>query len=314
MPTIRLWAETFDEVAPGAIEGIYLVGSAALDDWHPHSSDIDIVAITAEPADEEMAGALLTAHAVFTERCAGGPSVDGPFVAWGDLVVSPQASARPWTLDGRFYHDAECFELNPVTWYTLAHHGVRLRGPEPAELGIPVDDADRVRFVIDNSISYWDEVHKDFVGALGELGPDGTLPSSVPIWCLLGACRMLYTATTGGVTSKSQAGLWAAEEIGDDSGVLKEVVRLRAEPDQPVARALLSDAAQLMGYVIRLIKATDDRVRAIDPADFRPEFMSASIRSVAATSTPSPEGVSWPPPTQPAQSPPAGPDRYVQGE
>ena len=62
---------TYDEIAPRSIEGLYVIGSIALDDWKPHSSDIDIVAITTEPADEETAATLLTAHAVFSERCPG---------------------------------------------------------------------------------------------------------------------------------------------------------------------------------------------------------------------------------------------------
>jgi hypothetical protein len=250
-PVIRDWANTFDEIAPNTIEGIYVVGSAALDDWHAHCSDLDIVAVTAEPADEEMAGSLLTAHAVFAERHPG-TTVDGPFVAWGDLIIGPQGVTRPWTLDGGFHHDAECFELNPVTWYTLARYGVALRGPTPAELMIPTDEEERVRFVIDNAMSYWTSVHGEFAGALGELGLYDTLPSSVPIWCLLGACRMLYTATTGDVASKSAAGLWAADQL--DLDVCSQVVELRSVAEEPVGFKLLTDAAAAMGEALKRIK------------------------------------------------------------
>ena len=162
--TIRLWVETFDEIAPRTLEGLYVVGSVALGDWQPHSSDVDIVAITAEPADQDMAGALLTAHAVFTERHPA-PTVDGPFLAWGDLIAGPPGVTRPWTLDGQFHHDAECFELNPVTWYTLAEYGVRVRGPEVGELSIAVDTDERVRFVIDNANGYWKTVHEQLAHA-----------------------------------------------------------------------------------------------------------------------------------------------------
>ena len=250
---VRLWVETFDEIAPRTIEGLYVIGSVALDDWQPRSSDIDVVAITAEPADEDMAGALLTAHAVFAERSPA-RTVDGPFLAWGDLLASPQGVTRPWTLDGSFHHDAECFELNPVTWYTLANYGVRVRGPELAELAIPVDVDDMVRFVIDNALSYWTVVHDQFVAALGELRPSDTLSSSVPVWCLLGACRMLYTALTGDVASKTAAGRWVGDLMGDAHGnTCEAVVALRAESDHDVGIELLRAACATMADVLKRI-------------------------------------------------------------
>ena len=251
--TIRLWIETFDEIAPRTIEGLYVIGSVALDDWQAHSSDIDVVAITAEPADDDMAGALLTAHTVFAGRSPA-RTVDGPFLAWGDLLASPQGVTRPWTLDGRFHHDAECFELNPVTWYTLATYGVRVRGPDLAELAIPTDVDDMVRFVIDNARSYWTVVHEQFVAALGELRPSDTLSSSVPVWCLLGTCRMLYTALTGDVSSKSAAGLWAAELMGGTHrDTCEAVVALRAERDIEVGSELLRAMSDTMAAALQRI-------------------------------------------------------------
>ncbi|MEO6124724.1 MAG: nucleotidyltransferase domain-containing protein, partial [Ilumatobacteraceae bacterium] len=58
--TAQAWIRTMDEIAPEVVEGVYVVGSIALEDWQPHSSDIDIIAITAEPADDEMSGTLRT--------------------------------------------------------------------------------------------------------------------------------------------------------------------------------------------------------------------------------------------------------------
>ena len=148
------YLEIVDSCAPGLVEGLYVVGSFALDDWHEGTSDIDIVAVTAEPATDEDAGALLTAHAVLAEQQPS-PFIDGPYVAWGDLITPPMALHRPWTLDGQFHHDAECFELNPVTWYVLATYGVTVRGPTVDRLGVYVDVEARTHFVVDNLRSYW---------------------------------------------------------------------------------------------------------------------------------------------------------------
>ena len=258
LETVQEWVRVFDEIAPGALEGLYVVGSAALKDWQPGASDIDIVAITAEPADEDMAATLLTAHAVFTERHPG-MAVDGPFMAWGDLVVAPQGVTRPWTLDGHFHHDAECFEINPVTWLTLARYGIRVRGPKLADIPIPHQAVEVVRFVVDNALSYWRTVHAELRGALGELGTTDTLPSSVPVWCLLGVSRMLYTATTADVTSKSGAGRWAAGILDETNRpICREVVALRERPEEPVSRELLEATEQAMADVLRRIRKFAD--------------------------------------------------------
>ncbi|MGZ6986890.1 MAG: nucleotidyltransferase domain-containing protein, partial [Ilumatobacteraceae bacterium] len=62
------YLEIVDSVAPGMVEGLYVVGSFALDDWQPGRSDIDIVAVTAEPATDEDFGSLRTVHALLAER------------------------------------------------------------------------------------------------------------------------------------------------------------------------------------------------------------------------------------------------------
>ena len=146
------------------------------------------------------------------------------------------------------------FELNPVTWYTLATYGVRVRGPEPADLQIPVEREAMLRFVVDNAHSYWGVVHEQFKAATSELVESDTLPSSVPVWCLLGACRMLYTASTGDVTSKSGAGLWVAEVVGEGHRAACEMaVELRAQPEQPVTLEALRASVDAMGDVLQRI-------------------------------------------------------------
>jgi hypothetical protein len=123
------YLEIVDSNAPGMLEGLYVVGSFALDDWHEDRSDIDIVAVLAEPATDEDFGVLRTVHALLDERQPQ-PNIDGPYLAWGDLIAAPATGLhRPWTLAGDLHHDGECFEINPVTWYTLATYGVTVRGP-----------------------------------------------------------------------------------------------------------------------------------------------------------------------------------------
>lgn len=199
------YLELADAHAPGLVEGLYVVGSYALGDWVEGSSDVDVVVVTAEPATDDDFGSLLAVHALLQERQPT-PHVDGPYVAWGDLVVEPATGLhRPWTLDGTLRHDGDCFEINPVTWYTLARYGVTVRGPAPDRLGIATDVEARIRFVVGNLQGYWREVANSVLTACAAEQPPRWEAASF-VWCALGALRLHYTAFTGDVTSKRGAG------------------------------------------------------------------------------------------------------------
>ena len=203
------YVEIVDQCAPGLLEGLYVVGSYALDDWHDDRSDIDIVAVMAEPATDDDAGNLRTAHALLTEHQPR-PFVDGPYLAWGDLITPPMSLHRPWSLDGVLHHDGECFELSPVTWYTLATSGVTVRGSSVDRLGIYLDVDARVRFAVDNLASYWKALAAD-VSRVFEQHPQRRFDAASFEWCALGALRLHRTAFCGDVVSKRMAGEYGLE-------------------------------------------------------------------------------------------------------
>lgn len=204
------YLELADSVSPGMVEGLYVVGSYALDDWVDGASDIDIVAVTAEPATDLDFGSLRTVHALLADQQPL-PHIDGPYVAWGDLVVEPATGLhRPWSLGDALHHDGDCFEINPITWYTLATYGVTVRGPAAQTLGIPTDVEARIRFVIDNLSGYWSDVATGLIAACARAEPP-TFDAAALVWCTLGPLRLHFTAFTGDVTSKRGAGLYGLD-------------------------------------------------------------------------------------------------------
>ena len=123
----------------------------------------------------------------------------------GDLVVPPVAVHRPWVLDGEYHVDGESFEINPVTWYTLASYGVAIRGEFRDRLGVYVDAADRRSWVAENLDTYWRGVADALATGVADSDESewgGEILESVA----LGVARMLYTFETGDVASKSAAG------------------------------------------------------------------------------------------------------------
>jgi hypothetical protein len=243
------YLEIVDSCAPGLVEGLYVVGSFALDDWRPGHSDIDIVAVTAEAATDDDAGNLRTAHALLSEHQPR-PFIDGPYLAWSDLITPPMSYHRPWTLDGILRHDGDCFELNPVTWYVLGHHGVTVRGPSSDRLGVYLDVEARVRFVVDNLASYWTSLAHDIEKVCDE-HPDRRFTADSFEWSALGALRLHRTAFVGDVVSKRGAGEYGLEVApGELHPMLHHALSVRAGADEPdgVSAAEMRQCADLIRW------------------------------------------------------------------
>lgn len=193
--------------APGLIEGLYLVGSVALNDFRPQSSDIDFVAVTDKRPKARELAALDRVHYRLRKRRRQ-PYFDGIYVTWDELTRAPvQGVPGPSSHDNRFYASAQG-EWNPVTWHTLTQQGVRCHGPEMTELTIWNDVAVLAAWTNDNLDNYW-----RWWLARGEqlFTRDGAahLTAWACAWCVLGVSRLHYTLATGEITSKEGAGVYA---------------------------------------------------------------------------------------------------------
>jgi hypothetical protein len=256
---VSTYLEIIDSEMPGFVEGLYIVGSTALGDWVDGASDVDVVVVTAEPATDDDFGALRAVHAILAEQQPH-PCIDGPYLAWGDLVVEPATGLhRPWTLNGQLHHDGDCFEINPITWYTLATYGVLARGPAINRLGVPTDVEARVRFVTDNIQTYWSSVSDDVARAC-DRDPAARFDAASFVWCALGALRQHYTAFTGDVTSKRGAGEYGLQVAPTEfHAALTTALEFRADGEQG------DTDATLMAQASRIIRWCVDEVKAAMP-------------------------------------------------
>jgi hypothetical protein len=232
-PSVQCVVQTYlaavDEEAPGLVEGLYLTGSVALGDFRPHESDVDFVAVTAARPDERSAAALERAHARLRERCPR-PDFEGIYVTWEALARSPAQRRRgPSAHGGRFWA-ADYFALNPVTWHTLARHGVVCRGPQLENLGdgsVWTDTSGLVSWCLNNLESYWRRWHAQHARLLSRHGL-ASLGTWAPAWGVLGVSRLHYTIATGEITSKEGAGSYALETFPAQwHRVIQECLRIR---------------------------------------------------------------------------------------
>jgi hypothetical protein len=190
-----------DAIDPDLVEGLYVIGSAALDDFRPGASDVDFVAVTATAPTDQQVAALARLHAHLSRR----PLLDGIYTTWLDLARDPgQASPGPHA-HGRRFHPHCDHQRHQVTWHSLARHGTAIRGPKPAEIDITANPEELARWTRGNLDGYWRRwwLHGSRLPTPAGLA---CLTSQESAWGVLGVSRLHHTLTTGEIISKAAAG------------------------------------------------------------------------------------------------------------
>ncbi len=218
----RRYLDLADEALPGRVEGLYLVGSVALDDYRPGHSDVDFLAVTTDPLTEGDLGAVSALHETLAEGVPT-PAFEGSYVTWAQLAADPGEVEEALS-----HHDGEVTvaagSVSPVHWYTVAQCPVALRGP--AEPTAWTDDDALRAWVRTNLDEYW----AAWVARQHKLMGRGTmlLGDWAVAWGVLGLPRLHYTLATVKVTSKTGAGEYALEAFGEEwVPIVTEALRLR---------------------------------------------------------------------------------------
>jgi streptomycin 3"-adenylyltransferase len=182
------------EIMGDDLLGLYLHGSAAMGAFEPARSDIDVLGVSHGPLSSETRRAIADAvsesalpcpglgleMSIVTTRSARAPS-DAPAF---ELHVNTQGDR---VVDG----DTEDGDPDLVAHYAMTRaRGIRLYGPEQAEVIAPVERARLLK-----SFAH------DLAWALDgrRVGP----------YAVLNACRGLCYARTGELGSKPEGGAWA---------------------------------------------------------------------------------------------------------
>lgn len=181
---------------------------------------------------------------------------NGIYLRSGDLARSPlELTPLAGHVSGRFrVAPRQGFDVNPVTWHTLARHGVAIRGLEPEQLRIRTDPAELRTWTVGNLNDYWrrwvERVRRPGLNRATVLGRRFIAGG------VLGAPRLHYTIATGEVTTKETAGQYALETfeprwhalIEDALAYWHGAPSLRPYRRRPARRR--HDAAEFVTHVI----------------------------------------------------------------
>jgi hypothetical protein len=221
--TLERYLSLIDSALPGRLEGLYLVGSVALRDYHPGQSDVDFVAMTRDRLRPEELEQLRQLHAHM--RSHGKPWFDGIYVTWLDLDRDPTwIEDVPFALERRFEPTGGA-EANPSVWLTLRNHPVAARGP--AAPSVWYDESAIRDWNIANLNSYWRRQAERLETATEIV--DGLAMDWATLWCVAGVSRLHYTAANIDVISKAAACSYALERFPQRwHTVIREAAAVRA--------------------------------------------------------------------------------------
>ncbi|HEX4701130.1 MAG TPA: hypothetical protein VH352_03290 [Pseudonocardiaceae bacterium] len=203
-----------DDVAPGLVAGLHVIGSAMLDDYHPDVSDLDLIAEVAHPLNPTELATVATAHQ------GDGLRVETVYVTAGGLAGAGEIEPSPWVRNGEAHQDGS-HDLHGVTRLQLARYSSTLRGDRPR---LPVDVPAAKEYCRGNLVSYWLPLLDLSERILAERAPR----AEGVIWLGLGPARLWHTIRTGEIVSKSRAGALAAVEWPDLADPLHDIIAARA--------------------------------------------------------------------------------------
>jgi streptomycin 3"-adenylyltransferase len=215
-----------DAIAGAELVGVYLHGSAALADWQPTGSDVDVLVVVTETLGDgkghEIAASLARAEpprcpgvglecSVVEATAAGSPAAPWPFIV--HTTTAPDDRKTVWCAPGTGDGDLV------IKYLDARLHGHAAFGPPPHEVIGPIEAtivraylADDLRWAVDHASESY---------------------------AVLNACRALRYAREETICSKSEGGKWAL-----DHGIEPVLVQRALEQRRRGERAAVTTPAR----------------------------------------------------------------------
>lgn len=189
--------------------GMYVVGSLALGDFNPDTSDIDFIVVMDEPPDDELIDALWLMHADFDSSASPWiERIEAIYITPDAFDLNlPNGKSYPQVEKGVKLFTAPLEEGWVFQCYSLREYGIVVSGVDPHTLITPIDRKYIPPAVAAITGMWLDQAANDprWIDWLREV------PSQQ--FVILTVCRLLYSLVTGDVCSKLAAARWAISNL-----------------------------------------------------------------------------------------------------
>ncbi|OPH59034.1 hypothetical protein BC351_22160 [Paenibacillus ferrarius] len=245
------------EARTSSVESVYLYGSVALNDYIEGTSDIDFVAIVRKPLTQLEIQSIMAAHEE-VERELPNADIMGAYILLEDVGKKPnEMNTFVAYFNKRLHTDGSGADINPITWWILKKHGIRIYGSAVA-FHYEIDLASLLAYVKGNLNSYWvnwiDRLEKQlsFDNVLEDVTYIEQLDKAIE-WCTLGMLRQWYTLKERDITSKIGAGNYGIQQLPEKwHGLIQEAIAIkRLEPSRYYLsqKERLTDLVALLQYI-----------------------------------------------------------------
>jgi hypothetical protein len=152
------------------------------------------------------------------------PHFDGIYVDAGALTQDPRQIAPGFSVIDSQVRGPDHDERHPVTWLTLARHGIAIRGRAPSPDWIWTDLAAARQHARDNLRSYW---QKQLDWHRRQQNLHAPLSGDTLVWIVLGVGRLHALIAQGLLLSKSGAVEYETATFPAHRTIIAEAAALR---------------------------------------------------------------------------------------
>lgn len=227
--------------------GMYGIGSLALGDFNPSSSDIDFVVVTDTDLEDGLVHGLQVMHEQFAVSSS-------PWATKIEAVYVPQSALHTHPLPTGVYPQIEKgmslvqAPLEPgwvFQCWTLRERGVVVAGPDPRTLVPPIELQDMNAAVVAIASEWLDAAHRDPTWLVW------LRQRSHHVFVIQTLCRMLYSLATREVTSKLQAIQWAQHTLDMPWSILIERSHAMRHETEHLKPSEVEDTIAFIAYTVK---------------------------------------------------------------
>jgi predicted nucleotidyltransferase len=225
--------------------GMYVIGSLAIGDFNPNTSDIDFIVVTKASLDDHLFGRLKQMHSEFAS--SNSPWAKKVEVVYVPVDVLPN-HASPSAQYPQIEDGTELFkDVLEQGWvfqaYTLREKSIVVAGPDLHTTLEPINPKEMIPAVRSIAGRWLEGAEKDPTWL------DWLENRDCQVFVVQTLCRMLYSLKTGSVTSKPAAAKWAQQNLESPWDDLIAHTLFRQFERGKISQGDLADTVNFIQYI-----------------------------------------------------------------